>query len=143
MYLLKDPLLDIHPPEKLKVKLFNQIKKYQGSAGGLYFLKQNLINGFQHWISKDGFHAIWWQKELAKWIIGHPENLGKSIGSIFGLVGEDNFPHQISFGWSFATVDGFIEAGPDDISILDWTNMDDSKLFLFHFGKTILFHYVI
>ena len=128
---MPNPFLGINPPKKLKLKLFNQIKKHQGSVGGLYFLKQDLINGFQHWISKDGLHAIWWQKELAKWMIGNSHNIGKNIGSIFGLVGEDDLPHQISLGWKFVTDDGLIEADPDDISILDWSNMDDSKLFCF------------
>ena len=60
-----------------------------------------LVNGYPHWISTDGSHAIWFGTVGSAWLVGLKESLGTSTGGISGPAGKDSYPNEIKQGWMY------------------------------------------
>ena len=97
---------------------------------GIYHLQDELVNNHPCWNKIDGGYAMWFGNDYVmnwpypwnyyrRWYVGLKNYKGRSNGNITGPLGIDISPAQITRGWRFYSINGWIEAGPSEIIFQD------------------------
>ena len=89
-------------PSKIKLVLDGDVLEEHSKRQGNFTLAEGLVNGFPYWIQQDGKNAIWsfWS---SYWMVGHIDNLGKTIGFIAVQFDSKVWPTQILDGYLYST----------------------------------------
>ena len=110
-------------PTRLKVKIGNSIRDFQGGKGGMYLLQAGLVNHFNHWISADEERSIWWSNGC--WVVGNAKDSGSGSCGIHSPQ-DDEWPHEIKGGWMYSN-NGFKEANPNEIVFQDFSQVEGNS----------------
>lgn len=86
-----------------------------GFYGGIYILKNDLVNGKNYWISKNGRRAVWWLDTV--WCISSifevdTTNDIKQLFNkcqIFGPENDDEWPSNIIKDWRYNGYGNFLQ----------------------------------
>ena len=86
-----------------------EAKVAQSSRAGIYILQPNYVNGKEHWLQQGGSNALWYDKNY--WYIGPKDDLGSSIGGLYGNASVSPLAATI---WKYVKNDTWIE-GTEEI----------------------------
>ena len=69
-------------PSKLTVEIKGKAKNVLPSGAGIYTLGPNAVYGRSIWLQDSGPNAIWYDKKIGVWNIGHRYDVGSKKSNI-------------------------------------------------------------
>ena len=101
----------------------------QGSKENIYIRASNDVNGKDHWISRDGVHALWYEDQGKNWMVGARKDIGKDLAGLFANGDiecpekSESWNHFDGTNWQDAAEDVQMNCLTEDI--LDDNNEDE------------------
>ena len=80
---------------------------------GCYTRQLTLCNMQPHWTNMSKTYSIWF--ENGRWNVGYTSYLGTYFGLVIGPYGEEDWPQNITSGWTYYDGENWIDAGTDVI----------------------------